>query len=236
VKAPWDILEPAARQDIERGLRAVGRVERLTSTVFALSMALLVLVLFLPILAASPERAAQGDTLREMLPALGACFLSFVLLFSCWVLHHFQLHYFVRTGGETLWVNAAMMMFVALVPFSTALLSARSIASETAALYAANFLAIQALLLLNWNLAVKTGLLFGGNMPGAVARRMRLVLTVSSGYGLGTVLLAWTSPHATVSMLAMLAAFHVFLTARGGYTLNAFRRRPAPPPDSPWPL
>jgi len=103
-------------------------------------------------------------------------------------------------------------------------------------LYEANILAIQALLLLHWRRAIKTGLLFGGNVPSAVVRRMRLALTAGMAYVLATMPLAFVSPYLSLALLTGLTGFYIFLTARGGYTLDAFKRRPAPPPDMPWPL
>ncbi|MFC2008527.1 TMEM175 family protein [Chloroflexota bacterium] len=236
MRAPWDVLEPAARGDIEREERAVGRVERLTGIIFAVAMALLVLNLVVPQLEGQPTDAALRDALVQMVPAFFAFVLSFVLLLTCWVLHHFQFHYFMRTSTAILWTNAALMLSVALVPFTTALVSTYSMTRIAVVLYEANLLVMQVLLLLNWRQAVKTGLLFGGNVPAAVVRRMRVALTVGTACVLAAMPLAWISPYLSLGLLVGLAAFYIFLTARGGYTLDAFRRRTTAPPMPPWPI
>ena len=236
MRAPWDVLEPAARGEIEREERAVARLERVTTAIVAFATALLVLNLVVPQVEGQPTDAALRAALLQMLPAFLAFVLSFSLLATCWVLHHFQLHYFVRTGGDVLWINAALMLAVVIVPFSTALVSTYAMTRTAVILYEANILAIQALLLLNWRRAIKTGLLFGGNVPSAVVRRMRLALAAGMAYVLATMPLAFVSPYLSLALLTGLAGFYIFLTARGGYTLDAFKRRPAPPPDFPWPL
>jgi len=236
MRAPWDILEPAARGDVEREERAVGRVERITGAAFALAMALLVLQLVVPQLEGEPTDAALLASLLQMLPAFLAYALSFALLATAWILHHFQFHYFVRTGSNILWINAALVMFAVLVPFSTGLVSAYTMTRTATILYEANILAIQVLLLLNWRRAIKTGMLFGGKVSFAVVRRMRLVLTAGAAYVLATLVVACVSTYLSLGLLAGLAAFYIFLTARGGYTLDAFKGKSAPPPDIPWPL
>ena len=236
MRAPWDVLEPAARGEVQREERAVGRVERFTGVVFGVAMALLVLSLVVPQLTGQLEDATLRGFLAQMLPAFLTFLLSFSLLATIWVLHHFQFNYLVRSSGGLLWLNAVLVVFVALVPFSTALLSTYGITTTAVLLYEANLLAIQALLLLNWRQAVRTGLLFGGNVPAAVVRRMRVALTAGTACVLATIPLSLISPHMGLGLLAGLAAFYIFLTARGGYTLDAFKRRTAPPPDVPWPL
>jgi len=236
MRAPWDVLEPATRAEIEREERSVARVERITTAVFAFAAALLVLNLVVPRVEGPPTDAALRAALLQMAPAFLAFALSFSLLATCWVLHHFQLHYFVRTGGDVLWINAALMLAVVIVPFTTGLVSTYAMTRTAVILYEVNILALLVLLHLNWRRAIKTGLLFGGNVPPAVVRRMRLALATGTAYVLATMAFAWVSPYLSLGLLAGLAAFYIFLTARGGYTLDAFKRRTAPPPDIPWPL
>ena len=236
MRAPWDILEPATRAEIEREERSVARVERITTVVFGFATALLVLNLVVPTVEGQPTDAALLSALLQMAPAFLAFALSFSLLATSWVLHHFQLHYFVRTGGDILWVNAALMLAVVMVPFSTALVSTYTMTRTAAILYELNIVTILVLLQASWRRAIKMGLLFGGNVPSAVVRRMRLALTIGIAYVLATIPFAWVSPHLSLGLLAALAAFYIFLTARGGYTLDAFKRKAPPPPDIPWPL
>jgi len=236
MRAPWDVLEPAAHADIEREERSVARMERITTAVFGFATALLVLNLVVPTVEGQPTDAALLVALLQMVPAFLAFALSFSLLATCWVLHHFQLHYFVRTSGGVLWANGALMLAVVIVPFSTALVSTYAMTRTAIMLYELNIAAMLVLLQLTWRTAIKTGLLFGGNVPSAVVRRMRLALTLGVAYVLTTMPLAWVNPYLSLGLLAGLAAFYIFLTARGGYTLDAFKRKAPPPPDIPWPL
>ena len=69
--------------------------------------------------------------------------ISFVILGVYWVGHHLQLA-FIRTADRLLlWINMLFLLFVALVPFSTALLSEYTNQRVAIAVYGANLIAIQ---------------------------------------------------------------------------------------------
>jgi uncharacterized membrane protein len=71
-------------------------------------------------------RVPEGDlthALVALAPNIFNYFLSFVVLGVYWVGQHNQFHYIERTDRFLLWINLAFLLVVALVPFSTALLS-----------------------------------------------------------------------------------------------------------------
>ncbi len=45
--------------------------------------------------------------------------LSFLLLSIFWIVHHQQFHVIKRSDQRLLWINIFILMFVALMPFST---------------------------------------------------------------------------------------------------------------------
>jgi len=76
--------------------------------------------------------------------------LSFVLLAIFWIVHHQQFHMIHRTDRGHIWINIGILMFVALMPFSTDV--AGSYGDETLAelVFSANLMILGLLFLLNW--------------------------------------------------------------------------------------
>ncbi|MBN1855333.1 MAG: DUF1211 domain-containing protein [Dehalococcoidia bacterium] len=226
MRSPWEELEPATHALVERRHHAVRRVEQFADGVFAVALILMILHLSVPQLTQPPTEAALRRSLLEMWPTFFAYALSFVILFMYWVLHHFQFHYFTRASGGLIWLTGLMLAFVALLPFSTALVSDYAMTRTAMLFYEGDIFAIQFLLARSWTHATGSGLLFGSDIPPHVVQRMKLALRIGVFYVLFTMGLVFISPLLSMSMLAALCIYYVVLTARGGYTLDLMRRRP----------
>jgi uncharacterized membrane protein len=229
MRAPWEELEPASRHSVEKQHQALRRVEQLGDGVFAVAMTLLVLQLVVPQFIRQPSEAALRHALLDMSPAFYAYALSFLVLLMFWVLHHFEFHYMTRSSGGLIWLSAVLLVFVALAPFSTALVSRYAMTKTAVLFYEGNLLAIQLLLALTWRHAVGGGLLFGGDTPASVVRRMRMALLVGNAYLLLTIALVFIEPHLSMNVLIGLGVYYVVLTAKGGYTLELRKARPPTP-------
>src|SRR4030065_989192 len=93
------------------------RIEALADGIFAISMTLLVLTLTLPDMMDTKLNLSQ--LLAEQWPKFFNYALSFFLLAIFWIVHHQQFHYIRRTDRTHIWINIGILMFVALVPFTT---------------------------------------------------------------------------------------------------------------------
>lgn len=131
------------------------RVEALTDGVFAVAMTLLVLDLKVP---ESQPPFAEADLPMKLLalwPKFVSYAISFVILGVYWVGHHIQLSFIRRADRPLLWINILFLLWVALVPFSTALLSEFAKTRIAIAIYGANLIAIGLTLALHWGYAAK---------------------------------------------------------------------------------
>ncbi|MFQ5918939.1 MAG: TMEM175 family protein [Thermoplasmata archaeon] len=127
-----------------------GRVEALSDGVFAIVMTLLVLEIAIPELIPPVAETELRQELLELIPQFLGYAVSFILLGLFWVIHHRQLHFVERTDRTYVWINITTLLFVALVPFTTALLS-RYPGSQTAVfVYGANLLAISLVISAQW--------------------------------------------------------------------------------------
>jgi uncharacterized membrane protein len=107
--------------DIEEGFSKT-RLEMLTDGVFAIVMTLLVLELVLPHLSHSEVATELPKHLLELWPVVLSYEISFITLGFFWIYHYDQFHYIKRPNRTLLWITIFYLMFVAFIPFSTALL------------------------------------------------------------------------------------------------------------------
>src|SRR6516165_2392198 len=126
------------------------RVEALTDGVFAVAMTLLVLDIKVPELEQSLATAELPLKLLSLWPKFLSYTISFVILGVYWVGHHVQLSFIRRADRPLLWINIFFLLWVALVPFSTALLSEYAKTRLAIAIYGANLIAIGLTLALHW--------------------------------------------------------------------------------------
>jgi uncharacterized membrane protein len=99
------------------------RLEALCDGVFAIALTILVLDLRAP----AADTVRTGDqlwlALREMVPAVGAFLLSFVLIAISWVNHHAIMKAIVRSTPRFVYANVFLLLTIAIIPFPTALLA-----------------------------------------------------------------------------------------------------------------
>jgi uncharacterized membrane protein len=188
------------------------RLEALVDGIFGFSMTLLVVNLAIP--KGSPL-SQLGNLLYDQINGFIAYIISFLLLASFWIAHHRQFHYIKHTDGLHIWINILMLLFVALMPFSTSLL-ANYTSTLSQVIFSGNLIFLGLLLTLNWVYAT---------------RKHRLV---EPGLDRQIVVRAWRRTIATifVAVLAMVLSFFYPLQSSYIYLLifliflaPPFRRR-----------
>jgi uncharacterized membrane protein len=148
-------------------------VERLTffsDAVFAIAMTLLVVELGVPEVPTGELAAA----LLELVPRYLTFVLSFVVVGMIWLSHHRKFRVIVRVDPVLLRLNLVMLLFVASLPWPTALLGRYGGTTVAAVIYAATIAAIGFTLTALWMVAWHRGLI--DDLPVGV---FRLVLVQS---------------------------------------------------------
>lgn len=110
--------------------------------IFAVAMTLLVLGLEIPDLPQETAAAALHETLALDWPKFQNYVLSFLLLAIFWINHHRQFHHVKRADEPFLWLNIFAFMLVAIVPFSTSLMSNYDGFLATELIFEANLLGL----------------------------------------------------------------------------------------------
>ncbi|PZS26966.1 MAG: DUF1211 domain-containing protein [Pseudonocardiales bacterium] len=192
----------------DTAIEGTGRVEAFSDGVFAIAITLLVLELRVP---EGGTAGALWHTLYHDWPSFAAYVTSFFVIGIMWVNHHAMFRQFVRADRMLLFLNLLLLLWTALLPFSTALLAryldAGGIDSHVAAaLYSANLLLAAIAYTAVWWHAVRGGRLLAAPLSRAVERSVRL------RFGAGTLVYAVTVALAFVSApLVLVVQFVVAL-------------------------
>lgn len=105
----------------KRTVFTINRLETLTDGVFAIAMTLLVLNLTIPVITSASVQAELPRKILELWPKFLSYFVSFIILGIFWLSHH-RIFRLINSANATLmWLNIFFLLFVALIPFSTAL-------------------------------------------------------------------------------------------------------------------
>ena len=131
------------------------RLEALSDCIFAFAMTLLVLTLTLPDAMAGLANVQLHELLLGQAHKFFNYFLGFMLLAIFWMRHHQQFHWIKRTNSSLIWINVFILMFVALIPFSTDIVGDFGGNTMAEVFFAANLLILGLLLMANWTYATR---------------------------------------------------------------------------------
>jgi uncharacterized membrane protein len=185
------------------------RVEALTDGVFAVAMTLLVLDLKVPELEQALASAELPYRLLALWPKFLSYAISFVILGVYWVGHHLQLSFIRSADRPLLWINILFLLWVALVPFSTALLSEYTKHRLAIAVYGGNMIAIGLTLALHWWYATSRRRHVDPDVhPGLVRAAMARVLMGPLLY-LVAIALSFFSPELSLALCALVPILYI---------------------------
>lgn len=115
------------------------RIETLTDGIFAIVMTILVLDIAVPQLTHTEVLAGElAKRLLDLWPVIYSYALSFIILGFFWINHHDQFYYIKRVNRVFVWITIFYLMFIALIPFSTALLGEYSDQQISVVIYGVN--------------------------------------------------------------------------------------------------
>jgi uncharacterized membrane protein len=121
------------REDDEAADEGIGRILALSDGVFAIAATLLILDIAIP---ATTSDDGLGEALVDLWPRYLAYVLSFLVIARFWVIHHQTFRLIVRDDTTLVWLNFLLLIFIAFLPFPTAVLGAHEGSPVAAVLYA----------------------------------------------------------------------------------------------------
>jgi len=194
---------------VENDMFRTNRLETLTDGLFAIVMTILVLDIKLPrdinlLKTVNIEQFITGyfqDVIVYM--------VVFIALAYIWFIHHAHTHIMQHTDRNHLWINILLLMFVALVPFSSSLVNKFPSEWLAVAILSFNMLIIGLLAYASWAYAVKNNRLIDSNVNRAyiIAEKRRLL--TFSAISLAAMILAFIYPYLSycIFLLAPLLLF-----------------------------
>jgi uncharacterized membrane protein len=169
------------------------RLEALSDGIFAIVMTLLVLDLRVPDL---PRHVAQQELLsklKELTPQFFSFAITFILSGVFWLFHHISFHTVRHVTRTLVWINIGFLMFVSLLPFSTAMLGRFQRLPVAVMIYFGNQFVLAAFLKLQWVYVKRAGLL-QENADTALQHRLSNRLTLMMLGHFAATIAAWFEP------------------------------------------
>jgi uncharacterized membrane protein len=204
--------EAAARRADDR--RETARVEAFSDGVFAIAITLLVLELHIP-----HGTGGLWHRLVHEWPQFAGYVVSFFIIGIMWVNHHSMFRQIVRADRPLLFYNLLLLLWTALLPFPTALISrylghGGSDAAVAEAVYSANLTMAAIAFSLIWAHAVRGGRLI--SQPLGPGQEWRSIARFSAGtflYG-ATIGIAFLSAGVALAVQFALAIYYFYEQVR----------------------
>jgi uncharacterized membrane protein len=193
-------MRPARKQGFHpRSEGSIDRLQALSDGFFAVAMTLLVLDL------SSGEGTSQpvSGVLHGTLPHLLLYFDSMLVLGALWFGHRNAFEFVRRTDHPHTWLTLAMLAFVALVPWTTALVAQHIHEPLAITVYTANLAIVTALDAAAWWYATGRPQLATGMTPRLVRVSRLLGCVPVAGFVLATGL-TWLSTWAALAVVVAL--------------------------------
>ena len=137
---------PSATEDSQR-------LEALSDGVFAVAMTLLIVDIRVPSLVPHPSFATLAVAVLRLWPHFASYAVSFLVVGLYWVSHHLIFDQVRRSDRGLMWLNMIFLLFVVVIPFSTALLGRYHDNRFAIIFYAANLIFVGLSLQLVWTYA-----------------------------------------------------------------------------------
>lgn len=218
---PWVSFKSGSNAD---------RVEFFSDAVFAIALTLLVFDLRLPeVEFESNEALAAG--IVELLTGYIGFVVSFGVIALNWMLHHEKFQVIERWDTTLVRVNFLVLLFVAFLPFPTAVFSGNPLMPVAISLYAFSVAALSLSQGLVWWVACRRGLV-RRDVPAEVRRAVATRgLPVIIGFVVVGVACWVIDPRWSLALLVLLAPAQ--LLRRRFARADLERRYPAEEPDTP---
>ena len=139
-----------SRYSGSRFVMTTHRIENLSDSIFAFSMTLLVMNFTFPAGGAPVNDGQVTQLFLKEINKFDRYVLTFILLAILWIGHHQQFHHIKRTDRRFLWIQVAILLFIVMVPFTAAWMSAYSSFHITNLVFDLNLFILGFLFLISW--------------------------------------------------------------------------------------
>lgn len=135
--------------------QSTGRIEAISDAVFGVAMTLLVLEIEVPEFDGQITETTLALGFFKLMPKFLVYFLSFMTAGIFWVGQSSQFKFIKTSDRNMTWINLLFLLFVSVIPFSTAFLGDHITFKFSIFLYWLNIFLMGIMLLINWQYAKK---------------------------------------------------------------------------------
>jgi len=166
------------------------RIEAISDGVFAIALTLLILDIKVPVSEAIRTEKELFNAFVGLAPKLLSYFLSFMTMGIYWSAHSSQFHYISKSDRNLNWINLFFLLFVSIVPFTTAFLSHYITFRLAIGIYWLNIFLLGFMLALNWRYALKNNFISLNEDEESVVTNAikRRIIEAQTLYSLGALL------------------------------------------------
>jgi uncharacterized membrane protein len=206
---------PQSTPPNKTGIATPDRLKTLADGVFAIVMTILVLELSVPIISEASADGGLAHGLTEMWPEFLIYGLSFLVLGIFWLIHHMIFDAIAYYDSTLSWLNIIFLMFVALIPFSTALFGEYGAVQITATVYGINMLLIFNMGWAMWSYVTRKPQLIVDDLDPDIVKggkKMGLVYTLILVPAIG---ISFVSPVTSFVIYSLMVVGFIVLTMLG---------------------
>lgn len=142
-------------------------------------------------------------------PRVLAYALSFVVLGIYWVGHHAQYRFIRRSDRVLLWLNVALLMTVALVPFSTGLLGRYPGARASVTFYGANLILTGVVNEIHWWYATHGYRLVDADINPRLVALVKVRIGAAPLVSLVAIGVSFLSTTASIALFILIIPFYI---------------------------
>ena len=186
----------------------ISRSKALADGIFAFAVTVLVLGLSVPVARGIITEHDLWLQLVLLGPELLVYFMSFITLGNFWTGHAVQYTYINKSDRHLEWLSLFFLLFVSLVPFSTALLSQFITFRLAIAVYWANILLLGLLLLVHWEYALKNDFISRTTDREKIKNAVRNRLIIAESLYAGAALLCIISTYLSIALLILIQLYY----------------------------
>ncbi|MBS1599773.1 MAG: DUF1211 domain-containing protein [Bacteroidetes bacterium] len=182
----------------------VSRLEAISDGVFAIALTLLVLDIKVPVSETIKTESALFDSLCALMPKFLGYFLSFMTLGIFWTGHTTQFIYIDKSDRRLNWICLFFLLFVSVLPFTTAFLSEHIHFKLAIGVYWLNIFLLGVTIYLQWAHAYRHGFLSGSKEAIETANKVirKRVIIAQTLYGFGA-LLCFISTYVSIVFIIL---------------------------------
>lgn len=181
------------------------RIEALSDGVFAIALTLLILDVKIPVITSIKSDGDLINAFVSLAPRFISYFLSFMTLGIYWSAHSTQFHYISKSDRNLNWINLFFLLFVSIIPFTTAFLSEYITFKFAIWVYWLNIVLLGVMLAINWHYAHKHNFIILEEkelltVGKAIKKR---IVEAQSLYTFGA-LLSFINPYISIAVLVII--------------------------------